>query len=537
MRREIWRPRIAATVAGVLSVAVMACRDMPTDPRSVDATVLAAANTATDPMSKVNRLKPQLEQRVQTLRAGLEADGWETARGYWTLWGVDDCMYPRQTVGFCYGNNPTAPYVTAVVPQWKDEFVDQSLHHAIMAAERNMLPNYRLSEREALVIVAEMPPPARYFGIQSNVFTRETTLNTDDIIFPRIPDPLLQSILFATAPNPSRMMLIASIGDAINNVTIDEQTGESWQAGQQRYFVITPDQGTADAMTQALLDAGVASENQIFVERVSPALVHLGLGRSADDLITYIRYAMPEDSVLGEQWRKQLPLTILRVRPKTNSAAPDPFAIPSYEAKTWNFDETVLSAERYALIDAVRAYWNQPDADTASFFSAYRFLDLIGQHCLGYPDPARGPMNCLGDTQDADYQISQSNLLDDNKVVAVVGTLGTVTNNATYVSLSVNWFPALVGVKNISDEDLEGSADAFAEGVLTSDSRMFYVYYVARDCTGLQYCVEIPRRLVPSGELIKIIQRNYVTPGGHRGSNPLKILNPIAIALDGTMRP
>jgi hypothetical protein len=78
--------------------------------------------------------------------------------------------------------------VIAVVPRWKDEFVDRSLHHAIMAAQRNMAPNYRLDEREALVVVAELPPPARYFG-QTNVFTRETTLNPNDPIYQRVTDP------------------------------------------------------------------------------------------------------------------------------------------------------------------------------------------------------------------------------------------------------------------------------------------------------------------------------------------------------------
>ena len=61
-------------------------------------------------------------------------------------------------------------------------------------------------------------------------------------------------------------------------------------------------------------------------------------------------------------------------------------------------------------------------------------------------------MNCLGDTQDADYQISADTYqLDNDQVIAAVGTLGTKTGNATYTSLSVNWFPELVGVLNRDD--------------------------------------------------------------------------------------
>jgi len=146
-------------------------------------------------------------------------------------------------------------------------------------------------------------------------------------------------------------------------------------------------------------------------------------------------------------------------------------------------------------------------------------------------------MDCLGDTQDADYQISASAQIDNGQVIAVMGTLSTATGNATYTSLSVNWFPELVGVKNIDDTALNGTAASFASVLPNVDLGKFYVHYLARDCTGLDPCVEIPRRLVPIGELIKFIQRNYVNPGSNRGPDPTKILNPVSIVLDGRYRP
>ena len=39
----------------------------------------------------------------------VQALGYEVTRGYFTLWGAEECKYPLHTVGFCYGNNPTAP--------------------------------------------------------------------------------------------------------------------------------------------------------------------------------------------------------------------------------------------------------------------------------------------------------------------------------------------------------------------------------------------------------------------------------------------
>jgi len=525
--------RFSTVCAALLLGALSACVDnsalAPDSQR-----VAGSALTSTDPLSNANRLPASLEQTVGVFRADLETRGYAVARGYWTLWGIDDCKYPIQTLGYCYGNNPTAPYVLAVVPQWKDEYVDQRFHHIITEPQRNMIASYRLDSREALVILAEMPPAARYFGIGTNVFTREDAFNPGDIILPRVAaDPLLQSILFGVSPDPARRMMLSSIGNATNNVVMERQTGESaW--GKQRYFVITSDESLAEAMTEALGRAGVSS-SAVFTEPVSPSLVHVGLDRPADDLFTYIRYALPEDAAMGEQWRRQLPLTILRVRDTSARIYDRPFPIPTYTPRTAAYDETVLADEFKTLLNAVRAYWNQPQADTVRFFSAYRFLDLVGQHCLGHPDPNRGPMDCLGDTQDADYQISPSFHIDDGQVIAVVGTLATQTGNARYVSVSVNWFPQLVGVANIDDTDLDGTAGGFAGA--PQHAALFYVYYFARDCTGLANCLEVQKKFVPVGEIIKVIQRNYINPISTNGADPFKLLNPMAIVLDGRHRP
>jgi len=508
---------------------------------------------APDPLSS-NRLPPSLEQKVQGFEAALRAGGYEVVRGYWTLWAVDDCRFPLQTIGICYGNNPTAPYALAVLPHWNDEFVDPSLHRTLTDDWGNMTPNYRLGEREALVVLAELPPPARYFGIQTNVFTREARLDPNEPVYrllnehPKLKE--LQSIVFVGSPNPDRRMLVASIGNSTNNVVIEQQSKDNW--GQQRFFIITPDEAMATAMTDALAGLGGVEANQVFTEPVSPKLVRAGYGREADDFVTYIRYAMPNDVARGEQWREQLPLTILRVRDPKGGRAVKPFDIPKYEDKIANTDEQTLKADLSRLVAAVKEHWGQTGGDNAlEFRSLSLWVDLIGQHCLGHgglPEPEpwitlpRGPMNCLGDGQDADYQISSGTYhLDDDQVIAVVGTLGTKTGNATYASLSVNWFPELVGVANRDDTVLEESAKKYKDKLTNPDLySKFYVYYFARDCAGLYpWCQEIPRTLIPRGDTIKIVQRNYVNPpsesypNSRRGPDPRKILNPVSIEFDG----
>lgn len=524
-----------------------------------------------DPLSNANQLPPSLEQKVQAFQKAVIDEGYEVSRGYWTLWSADDCKLPLQSVGFCYGNNPTAPYVLAILPHWKDEFVDKSLRHAIIQGQKGMTANYRLGEREALVVLAELPPPARYFGLGTNVFTRQAVLNENDPVYKELSQQQetadLLDIIFGFSPNPDRMMMIASIGDTINNVVIEEQSKENW--GQQRFFVTTPDEAMATAMTNALAGLEGVEANQVFTEPVgsldpdkpsNPLLVQLGYGPEADDFITYIRYSMPNDLALGEQWREQLPLTVMRVRDPEGGKAKTPFKIPQYETKMANFDEPdELGDDLEALVAAVKEHWGQDGSDPElpwagkdlGFRSLTLWVDLVGQHCLGYdgpPDPEegitlpRGPSGCLGDNQDDEPQISGGTYqLDDDQVIAVVGALGTKTGNATYTSLSVNWFPQLVGVANRDDTVLEESAKKFKDAL--SDPKLytkFYVYYFARDCSGLYpWCQEIPRTLVPRGDTIKILQRNYITPGSRRGPDPYKVLEPVSIEFDGSegMRP
>ena len=502
---------------------------------------------ATDPLSKANRLPTSLELKVQDFSNALKESGYQVIRGYWALWTTEDCKYALQTLGNCYGNNPTAPYVLAFLPHWKDEFVDQSLNHLLAAGQRNMTPNYRLGEREALVVLAELPPPARYFGMQTNVFTGNDTLDPSDSVYqilsstPELAD--LRSIVFSASPNPDRMMFVASIGNSINNVVIEEQSKETW--GQQRFFVITPDQDMADAMAAQLAALEGVDSSQVFTEPVSPSLANLGYGPEADDFITYMRYSMPNDIVLGEHWREQLPLTILRVRDPHSASATNPFEIPIYTPKEANFDEYELESDLSSLVEAVKDYWGDQDADPVAFRSLSIWIDLIGQHCLGGVGPPapideivlpRGPMNCLGDSQDADYQISGDTFyLDDDQVIAVIGTLGTETGNATYSSLSVNWFPELVGVLNRDDVVLEGSAIKFKEALANpATHKKFYVYYFARDCSGLYpWCQEISRSMVPRGDTVKIVQRNYINPGSNCGPDPTKVLNPVSLQFYG----
>lgn len=471
--------------------------------------------------SEQDTLPLSLKIKVQSFKANLEANGFEVLRGNWNLFTIDDCKYAMAKFGNCFGNNPTAPYIVPTVPLWPDEFVDNFLKDSLGPTQGNTWWTHRLDEREAIVILGTLPPTGGYFGMESYVFTRQGKINTNDEIYKTITDPFMKSILFANSPNLSRVMAFASIGDSHNNVSIQRQSGSSWD--QERYFIITPDAAMEKKMSEALLEAGVHERDQIFTEKVSKDIARLGLGSSADDFITLIRYSMPFDEVLGERWRRSLPLQVFRVREKIPTHTAEPYPAPVREPRAARTD-LKLQGDLNNLVKEVKIRWGQVDASDASFQNLLLWVDLLGEHCL------KRPMNCLGDTADADYQISKTVSLDKGEVIAAAGVLGTATGNASYVSLSVNWLPPLVGVLNRTHNDLAGSADDYSATVANTDK--LYLQYFARDCSGVPNCTAISEKSVPKGEFIKIIQRNYVVPGSLRGGDPTKLVNPSIIVLN-----
>lgn len=482
---------------------------------AIAAALLAASSGqgATDPLGHVNDVPPELERKVQAVVGALEERGYEVARGYWKLFGVDECKWPIRVIGNCYGNNPAAPYILAVLPQWRDEYVDRTTHLALGPVHRGYVGSYRLAEREAIVVLAELPPPGKYFGVQTYVFTRKGAIDPSDDVYRFVERsaPEMLDLLFDTAPDPSRVIVFSSIGNSNDEVVMSRPGESPW--GTQRFIVVTPDATMTRDVTQALREAAGVSSDEVFSEPVAPELVNLGLDREADDLMTVVRYAMPDDETAGERWREALPMAVLRVRDVAARTQREPYPIPAYEHRTAE-SERWLTPSLEALVSAVKAEAGPGTCDE-SFINAYLDIDLVGQHCLGRP------MNCLGDSQDTDtYQASPSFVLDPpGKMVAIAGTLATETGNATYVSLSINRFEVLEGVVNRSQKDLVGSAAGFP-GVAHAEK--LYAFYLSRACPEhtTAPCFEISTRDVPAGETIKVLQRNYIRPGTARGADP-----------------
>jgi hypothetical protein len=236
--------------------------------------------SADGPMPE-NKVPGSVESKTRRLMNDLRKEGFEVERGYFRLITEEDCPASFAEMATCYGNNPAAPYVTFSVPPWPEEFIDPATDTAFGIDLDGYSTTYRLDPREAIVILGVLPPPAKYFGLQSYLFTLEGDFDTGSPTYQFMLDkPPLLHLFFSHVPqHTERVLSLSSISDAINHVVIERQSGAAFD--QQRYFIITPDQFMDTAVREAFNRIWVEDED-IFTEQI-PANVIVGLDEPADD--------------------------------------------------------------------------------------------------------------------------------------------------------------------------------------------------------------------------------------------------------------
>lgn len=487
-----------------------------------------------------NKVPGTIESTARRLTHQLEAQGYAVARGYAKLYTAADCDASYAIMHTCYSNNPAAPYVMPVLPTWPDEWLDPVLAKGVFGPTHDgYSTTFRLDPREAVVILGRMPPPAKYFGLQTNVFTRQGGYDTEsepyEFLFGHQMTWLL-NMFFAYLPwDGTRVQLLSSVGNSINHVVIQDASGKVFE--EDRYFITTPDRFMEEAVREAFSRIRVADAD-IFTEPIDGTL-RVGLDKASDDFYTLIRYAMPspKHEAASAAWRANLPLVVLRVRDPRTDRQPVPFdQVETDERMAGEPPEVALAPELERLAAAVCGRWNQPCDQQAMVLNVQvRPISMIGPTCIGIG------MNCLADTQDTVYHFSARLPLDSDRVYAVVGALSTKTGHATYVGLGVNASRRQEGIDNVSDDLLEGSAADYAAAV--SDPDKFFVYYFARDCTRLDswaagHCRSIPESALPDydpadpdPEQLNFSLRDYVFPGTARGADPACSLSPKVITL------
>lgn len=503
-------------------------------------------------------VNPISDPRTESLGDSLLANGFEINDGYPMLCSTDPektCKeYTYPALNSCLGLNPAAPYIMAVVKSWPNEYVEPITINAFGPVRPGYSPIYRLDPREAVVIYGLMPPPGKYMGLQTWEWSQRGRWKPKDYYkWATTPDqPFPMDLVFSTMPpnDPlsGRVFSFSALGDIVNNVVMERQSGYAF--GQYRYFIITPSATTDHAIRSALQSMGVENSN-IFTEQIPSSdeygpIGPLGMGRDAIEFNTWFRYAMPdpEYKVAAEEWRSELPLKVLRVRPIRSKGPVAGYGSLIFESRTAQ-SEADLADDMQKLIEAVcsraGSTFNLHSADCAASPPAPSFMvDPVRDYGWTGPYCREINMNCDGDQNDAAYFYSGPLPLDLGQVYAAVGTLATETGNATYVGLSIHDASTFYAAKNLSDGDLKGSSDGYASTVHNTD--MFFVQFFARNCESIQAltdgrCTTITEKMVPppgasaQGDpalqgMLQIGLRDYIVPETQRGPDSTKLLTP-----------
>lgn len=502
------------------------------------ALLVAAGEHAKGSVLPETKVDHRVESKAAQLTNELEKQGFEVMRGYFKLWTIKECDYTANIMGVCYGNNPAAPYVITTVRAWPGEFVDPVTSNLWGPSEEGYQDSYRFDPREAIVILGLLPPPGAYFSLQTWLFSRQGVPDTTSQTYYDIEHSPLSPFLpvfFAKVPeHDDRLQAMSSLSNIVNNVVIERQSGASFN--QVRYFVITPDQFMDTAVRKAFARISV-KDKDVFTERI-PSDMRVGLGERSDDFTTWLRYAHPRDGgrpgTPSDTWRNELPLTVLRVRDTRSNRQPQKYPPVQLEERS-AIDEGSLQPDLESLLFAVSQRWGQPGDRTDCLDRAGIFSDLqtkptnmVGPSCIPNGE------NCLLDTQDTSYQLYGQMSLDHGEIYAVAGTLGTETGNATYVGFGINQLPKMKGVADLSQDDLRGTAKAYAREV--NSTHKFYLYYFTRDCSGLENltdgnCFSLTEDFIAQGDLLAISIRNYIKPGTQRGPDSSKVLPSMVLQL------
>lgn len=443
---------------------------------------------------------------TRTLVGSLEKSGFEVSVGCPKLYTMQDCIdhtYP--SLKSCFSANPAAPYVMPVMKSWPDEYVDPALANAFVKTDPGYSATYRLDPREAIVMFGTMPPPGRYMGLQTIELSKHGTWRPRDYNnwanTPGVPLPI--QYLFQTVPpgdpKSHRVVTVSALGDLVNNVVMERQSG--YPFGKTRYFIITPSATTEKAVRRTLQAQGV-KDTHIFTQQIPREddygpIGPLGMGENAIDFLTMFRYAVPDDQNAAQQWRSDLPLTVLRLRAPASLGPVQRYKSLTFEQRK-GYSEADLADDLKNLVDAVcdrvTNYTTlasldcaQKPPDSSYMVEMGRDLGWVGPYCRSID------MNCNVDQQESSLYFSPLSSLDAGQVLAIVGTLATETGNAVYVGLSANDASILGGVANVMDTDvmgpdgpikgLKGSADRYATSV--NNTGKFFVHYFTKDCTVL----------------------------------------------------
>lgn len=417
-------------------------------------------------------------------RQALEQDGFtvqEGELGYFDLIG----LLEKGVLPSAYGNNPTTKYVAYFVPAPAGSEVDERVSRLTtgLGMSGNTTPIWKLRPDEAVVFVGRTPPECRYFSYDHYIMHR-------------------------TVGN-ERTWIFSNIADTVNNLVIKTEGTPDGQPGnpfnQTTVIIVTADRGIDQRIRAAAQSAGY-SDNITNTQVLPSSMLNMGLENDSDTFATFVRPALFDNMQAGEDYINNTPATVFRITPNNNTEL-DPYDYPELRVRGTGQTEFELIDDLEELRIAILDEYNESNATELPTSQAVpvgsdaiqRGINGVGPNndaCYLWTanQTASSPTPPFFNTSEyypflRDPAITLGN--DTNEFIIVYGVNHVATGKATYSNFAIYGADVWNGVRAITDEDFNGSAEEYLPG--NPNAKYLYVYKLTRNCSeNGQYCYEVP---------------------------------------------
>ena len=316
-------------------------------------------------------------------------------------------------------------------------------------------------------------------------------------------------------------MIIANLGDTINNLTIKTKNAEGENFDSETIIVSTADRKTYTLINNAIASSGL-SNDIINLDVIPSSIVKMGIDKKADTIGWLIRVALFQDKKIGETFLKNPGAVILRVAPISETKH-DPLPIPELRIRGAGTTESELQEGLDVLGEAIVKKHESLFAQELSIH--YRDTEITEAISEG--------IRISGNNRDTTYMYTEQFKLDNDKddFVIVYGVNHVMTGKAAYANFSIYGIDAWNGIGAIDNNQFAGTAASYIPH--HPKSNYFYVWKIARHCLNETNCFQVPRGHKGYGielnDKVMIAFRAYVEPATKAGPLYSELLEDKAI--------
>lgn len=394
---------------------------------------------------------------------------WNFQQGQWKYVDIISCFTSGQT---CFGNNPTSPYG---YPSFDST---------------DTVGTFNLDVSEAIVIFLRTPPKMRYFGFTQYLFQR------------------------GQSPKP----VFASLSDTLNNLHFKVISTDAASVFDELSVIVwTGDVRTFNKVQQQLALQGIDTDKINFIPLPITFPLNMGYSADADKFAMLMRTAMPDVQQNWSLYMQDNPVQVFKINPNSQEEV-IPAPIVGYAAEiSGNSESTELKTALDSLVEDLRSKYRRTFSFSENNVS---YTNKVGWDCIA------GNAQCNGDNHDALYSVDSPTIRVKNlkDVMFVVGVNHQKTNKALYLNHSVYDPSKLAGIVSVADTLMTSTSAYYHGGVTVRDKdkmKMYsklYAYAISYNCTGLEYCLQIPAPSTQNpvglepGSPFFVIGRSYVEP-------------------------